>query len=455
MSKLFEEFEGVSAKAWKQKIQMDLKGADYNETLIWQSPEGIHVKPFYHRDDFKNEFSPVPGHPDEWQVMQQVHVDDVKIANKLTLDALDRGAEAIFFTANKSFIINTLFDKFDFSRCALYFSLDFLDADFIHSLVSFLKGNHARAFYNVDIIGHLARSGNWFENLQSDHTVLDKLMSTFPSENILGVNSGIYQEAGANLVQQLAYTLAHANEYLNHFQQQKSVRINFGIAVGNNYFFEIAKIRALRKLYAIVAQEYGMPTECNVQAVPSRRNKSIYDYNVNMLRTTTECMSAVLGGANAISNLPYDALYHKSNEFGERISRNQLLILKSESYFDTVSNPADGTYYIESLTDQLAEAALKLFKEIEASGGFLKALKEGTIQKKIKESANKEQQAFDNGEIVLLGTNKHPNPDDRMEDQLELYPFVKMDPRKTLIEPIIPRRLAENLEKERIAGEAK
>ena len=166
-------------------------------------------------------------------------------------------------------------------------------------------------------------------------------------------------------------------------------------------------------------------------------------------------MSAALGGANAISNLPYDALYHKSNEFGERISRNQLLILKSESYFDTVSNPADGTYYIESLTDQLAEAALNLFKEIEASGGFLKALKEGTIQKKIKDSAKKEQQAFDKGEIVLLGTNKHPNPEDRMEGQLELYPFVKMDPRKTLIEPIIPRRLAENLEKERIASEEK
>jgi len=455
MSKLFEEFEGVSAKAWKQKIQMDLKGADYNQTLVWHSPEGIDVKPFYHRDDFKKEFSPIPGHPDDWKIVQQIFVDDAAIANKLALNSLERGAEAIFFSANKGFDIRTLFENFDFGKCQLYFNLEFLEEDFIRSLVLFLKENNAEAFYNIDLVGHLAGSGNWFENLQADHKVLENLTASFPSENILGVNTCLYQEAGANIVQQLAYALGHANEYLNHFQQNKTLRINFRLAIGNNYFFEIAKIRALRKLYAIVAQEYGMPVECNVQAIPSRRNKSIYDYNVNMLRTTTECMSAILGGANAISNLPYDSLYHKSNEFGERISRNQLLILKSESYFDTVSNPADGTYYIESLTDRLAEAALKLFKEIEASGGFLKSLKEGTIQKKIKESAEKEQLAFDKGEITLLGTNKHPNPDDRMSDQLELYPFVKRNPRKTLIEPVIPRRLAESLEKERITSEEK
>ena len=453
MSKLFEEFEGVSAKAWKQKIQMDLKGADYNETLVWQSPEGIHVKPFYHPDDFQNEFIPVPGHPEDWQVMQLVHVDDVAIANKLALSAMERGAEAIFFTANKVFDHNVLFDGLDLSNCGLYFRFDFLQEDFLNSLVSFLKGKNAKAFYNVDLIGNLAKTGNWFENLQADHAILEKLVSAFPTEQILGVDSGLYQEAGANIIQQLAYTMAHANEYLNHFQGIKSLRLNFSVSVGNNYFFEIAKIRALRKLYAALAREYDMPSECNVQAVPSRRNKSIYDYNVNMLRTTTECMSAVLGGANAISNLPYDALYHKSNEFGERISRNQLLILKSESYFDMVSNAADGTYYIESLTDQLAEASLKLFKEIETFGGFLKALKEGTIQKKIKESAEKEQRAFDSGEIVLLGTNKHPNPEDRMKDQLELYPFMKMDPRKTLLEPILPRRLAEEIEKERVEAE--
>ena len=164
-------------------------------------------------------------------------------------------------------------------------------------------------------------------------------------------------------------------------------------------------------------------------------------------------MSAVLGGANTIGNMPYDYLYHKSNDFGERVSRNQLLILKAESYFETASNPADGTYYIEQLTNELAEKALVLFKDIERNGGFLKQLKEGTIQRKIKESADKEQELFDNGKIILLGTNKHPNTKDRMKQDLELYPFVKTNVRKTLISPIIERRLAEKTEQERLNHE--
>jgi methylmalonyl-CoA mutase len=172
-----------------------------------------------------------------------------------------------------------------------------------------------------------------------------------------------------------------------------------------------------------------------------------------MLRTTTECMSAILGGADTICNMPYDALYHKSNEFGERIARNQLLILKFESYFETASNPADGTYYIESLTEELAEKALLLFKDIEIAGGFHSQLKEGTIQRKIKESADKEQQLFNEGKIVLLGTNKHPNANDKMKEDLELYPFVKTNIRKTLLIPIIEKRIAENVEQERLSHE--
>jgi methylmalonyl-CoA mutase len=164
-------------------------------------------------------------------------------------------------------------------------------------------------------------------------------------------------------------------------------------------------------------------------------------------------MSAIIGGADTITNLPYDALYHKDNEFGDRIARNQLLILKNESYFDKVNNPADGTYYIETLTQQLAEKALILFKDIEANGGFLKQLNEGIIKRKIQESADKEQELFDSGKEVLLGTNKYPNKDDKMKHDLELFPFVKVNPRKTLITPIIEKRLAEKIEQDRLGKE--
>ena len=460
MSKfLLEDFDEVSAKQWKQKIQFDLKGADYNETLVWQSPEGINVKPFYHKDDFKEDFQPIPGQPESWKIAQKIFIDDEKIANNIALDALERGAEAIIFTAAEEFESKTVFKDFPFETAIIYFNLTFLSEAFYGKLVKFFSQKNATVYYNIDLIGNLARTGNWFHNMKKDHEILDIIFQKHAEENLLSIDTTLYQNAGANIVQQLAYALAHANEYLNHVCQPERSRrpaevMSFNLATGPNYFFEIAKIRALRKLYATLAKEYGVEENCHILATPSKRNKTLYDYNVNLLRSTTECMSSVLGGADTICNMPYDELYHKSNEFGERISRNQLLILKNESYFDVVSNPADGTYYIESLTDELAEKALQLFKEIEKGGGFLQQLKEGIIQKKIKESAEKEQQLFDSGTLKLLGTNYHPNKNDRMKDDLELFPFIKHNPVKTLIAPIIEKRLAEVTEQERLKQES-
>ena len=193
--------------------------------------------------------------------------------------------------------------------------------------------------------------------------------------------------------------------------------------------------------------------EAHIFVQPSLRNKTLYDYNVNMLRTTSECMSAILGGANTISNVSYDEIFHKSNEFGNRISRNQLLILQQESYFEEAQNFADGAYYIEAITNQLAEKALTIFKQIEKSGGFLKQLKEGAIQKKIAESVMKEDAKFKNQEIVLLGTNLQTNNADKMKQDLELYPFIKQRHIKTLITPIVRKRLSETIEKERLDNE--
>jgi methylmalonyl-CoA mutase len=452
---LFEDFDPVSAKKWKQKIQYDLKGADYNETLIWQSPEGIHVKPFYHEDDFEQAFKAIPGQPKEWNIAQNIFIDDEKIANNITLDALNRGAESIIFSAAEDFDIKAVFKNFPFETASIYFNLNFLSEAFYTKLFKFFAEKNATVFYNIDLIGNLARTGNWFHNLKKDHEILDSILEKNPSQNLLSVDATLYQNAGANIIQQLAYALAHANEYLNHIasEAKQSVNLMFQLATGSNYFFEIAKIRAFRKLYSALAKEYGVNETCHIIATPSKRNKTLYDYNVNLLRSTTECMSAILGGADTVCNLPYDALYHKSNEFGERISRNQLLILKHESYFDVVGNPADGTYYIESLTDEIAEKALQIFKEIENGGGFLQQLKEGTIQKKIKESSEKEQKLFDSGELKLLGTNYHPNKNDRMKADLELFPFVKNNPVKTIIPPIVEKRIAEKVEQERLSNE--
>ncbi|TBV26084.1 methylmalonyl-CoA mutase [Meridianimaribacter sp. CL38] len=452
---LFSNFDGVSSKQWKQKIQADLKGADYNDTLIWKSNEGIDVRPFYHADEFDALPKVSDAKATQWYICQTIFVADAKKSNEKAIDALSRGAESIkFIISNTKINLEELLKSIDTNTTLLYFELQFLDTEYVTEILS--KTSKDKVYILTDIIGQLARTGNWFKDLKTDHSIFESIVK---STNSLSIDVALYQNSGATIVQQLAYALAHVNEYFNHLdallstEVKKEFNIVFNVSVGTNYFFEIAKLRALRLLFSTLAEAFNFNTQCHIFATPTKRNKTLYDYNTNMLRTTTECMSAILGGANSVCNLPYDAIYHKDNEFGERISRNQLLVLKHESYFDKVNNPADGNYYVETLTEQISEKALALFKDIESNGGFLNQLKEGTIQRKIKESATKEQEDFNANKLILLGTNKHPNPNDKMKHELELYPFVKHNPVKTLIAPIIENRLAESMEQERINNE--
>ncbi|CAA9198472.1 methylmalonyl-CoA mutase subunit beta [Flavobacterium collinsii] len=447
---LFDDFNPISSKQWKQKIQFELDGADYNQTVIWNSPEDIQVKPFYHSDEF-TKAATVQTQASNFKICQNIFVYDIEKSIQRAINTLERGAESLRFTIeNETTDIEKLLEALPLENRIVYFNLNFISIDFAQLLDRISIQKKAIFYCNIDPIGHLAREGNWFTTAEkSNFETLEKISKTVSNISILSIDSGLYQNSGANITQQIAYSLAHANEYLNRFPNSPQP-IVFEVSVGTNYFFEIAKLRALRMLFNLIAAEYNSGLKCHLLVTPTKRNKTIYDYNVNMLRTTTECMSAILGGADAVANLPYDSLYHKDNEFGDRIARNQLLVLKHESYFDKVDNPADGSYYIESLTLQLAEKSLALFKDIEANGGFLKLLNDGSIKKKIQESAAKEQELFDSKKEILLGTNKHPNKEDKMKHDLELFPFVKVKPRKTLITPIIEKRLAEKLEQERL-----
>lgn len=449
---LFKDFEKITSKQWKNQIQFELKGADYNDTLVWESLEGIKVKPFYHNDE-DAVTNAVTTTNTQFTIVQEIYVFDVEKSISKANEVLNRGAESIRFiipTADidAANIINSL----QKSPKAVYLQLLFLDVDFISKINNEAAKQAFEVFVLVDPIHQLGFDGNFFKDGNTDFTLLNEINQKANNINWLTVKATTYQNAGANMIQQVAYTLAHTNEYLNRIANfDKNITVE--VAVGGNYFFEIAKLRAIRLTLNALAQAYSSNISFHIIAKPTHRNKTIYDYNVNMLRTTTECMSAVLGGADAVENLAYDAVFHKTNEFGDRISRNQLLILKEESYFDKVNNPADGAYYIESLTNQLAEKGLELFKDIEKNGGLITQLIEGTIQRKISEAAAKEQALFNDGKEVLLGTNKYPNAQDKMANDLELYPFVKQNPRKTLITPIIEKRLAEALEQERLVAE--
>lgn len=452
---LFENFNPISEKEWKQKIQYDLKGKDYNEEVVWNSPEGIKVKPFYHAEDLEH-ITVTSSHITSWNIGQVIYAGNAIMANEKALKYIAKGAEAIRFVIPTDTVDAAVFlNNIDLSTIKVYLDMQFLSKGYIAKTLDKITDSH-KIHFQIDPIGHLAKSGNWYESMPSDINLVNDL-AALNIDNLFSVDVSLYQNAGADMVQQLADALSHANEYLNILQERgnlaKLKSIDFKVAVGGNYFFEIAKIKALRNLWNVLAQAYDIAVPCHITTQPSRRNKTIYDYNVNLLRTTTECMSAVLGGSDAVFNLNYNSEYKKDNDFAERIAFNQLILLKEESYFDKVENPAEGSYYIETISAQLAEKALILFKAIEKDGGFLKQLKNHTIQNRIADSAQKQQEKFNTKKTVLVGSNAYQNENDKMAQEIELYPFVKKNPRKTLITPIIEKRLAEELEQNRLSHE--
>ena len=452
---LFENFREVSAKEWKQKIQYDLKGKDYNEEVVWDSPEGIKIKPFYHADDIENlKVESLPSTP--WRIGQSIYAGNALMANEKAHKLIKKGAEVLHFViATETIDVVKLLNNIDLNTTGVSFDMQFMSKNFIEKIVE-LVSNSNNVYFQTDPIGHLARSGNWYDSLTSDFAVFNELID-INVKNLVSVDLTLYDNAGADISQQLAYALAHANEYLNVLHEngnlQKLKSIEFKVSVGGNYFFEIAKLKALRKLWKVLIEVYEISPRCHISTIPSNRNKTIFDFNVNMLRTTTECMSAVLGGSDTVYNLPYDSIYKKDNDFANRIALNQLVLMKEESYFDKVENPVEGSYYIETITNQLAEKALILFKSIEKEGGFLKQLKNHSIQNKIADSAKKQQEKFNDKKAVLVGTNAYQNDSDSMGGELEIYPFLKKKPRKTLITPIIEKRLAEELEQNRLSHE--
>lgn len=448
---LFEDFPPISGKEWKQQIQMELKGADYTDTLVWSSLEGIDVKPFYHADDY--EYLEIPTSEQDFKIVQPIFVDNPAVANKLALDAISRGVDAIQFIAEQSFDMDLLLQGFSNLKeiPTIFLKVDFQSNNFIESFVNYFEKD--AVLVQQDLIGHLIQSGNWFSSEAVDFKKQQDLLGVNPDKILLHVNTAIYQNAGANMSQQIAYALSHASEYIHACDKDKPIVIQFEFAIGSNYFFEIAKLRTFRYLWQQLITELGIKTKAIIIATPTSRNKTLYDYNVNMLRTTAEYMSAVLGGADYVMAQAYDHFFKKSNHFSNRIARNQLLLLREENDFKNAHSFAKGSYFIEALTLEIAKRALKIFKDVEKSGGFLSLLKSGIIQKKIQEAAQKEQDLFDEGKLSLLGSNKYPNPDDKMKEGLEVYPFLKKSSKRVVIQPIVGKRLTEKLEQIRLEEE--
>lgn len=417
------DFIQITPAEWKLKVQAELAGLDYNQILVWDSAEGIQVKPVYTQEDLPKNVN-IDFTQKDWKIIgnYQKNLDDSYLYGWNLKDSQLTDIQNIpphldlFFSCENS---EELITQTDFST------------------IPNLK------YLAFDPIGILAETGNWIQKSKEKSLELAQKALDNPSlEKALVVNASLYQNAGANHVQQIAYALAHANEYLNLFGAKTASKLYFKVAVGGNYFFEIAKLKSLRRLWKLILSEYSLQEEPFIYAENSLRNKSILDIHNNLIRSGLEASSAILGKADVVSIFPYDELLGGST-FAEELASKQQLLLQKESYYDKFHDPVAGSFFVENLVDLMCKNALDLFKKIEADGGFLYELMEGKIQKSIQKSADKEQTAFDEGKLVLIGVNKFRNPTETIEN----LPQKPRNEVRTIIPTIVPKRLATQIER--------
>ena len=489
---LFSEFPSVSPSEWEKKINIDLKGADYEKKLIWKTIEGFNVKPYYTKQDLEglqniiqslpNEFPYLRGNRNDnnWLIRQDIYIDDIKRANIIALDAIKKGAQSIAFIIPEKIEIEEkqldyLLTNFPFENTELNFSHGRFTKKLLLSFIEFCKTNSIdttkiKGSFDFDPLGYTTITGQCYDEdlckgMSISKPVFDNAKDILPGFQLISVNGKHFNNAGATVVQELAFSLSLANDYLSFSATEGisvddlSPKIKFNFAVGSNYFMEIAKLRAARLLWAKIVEAYkpccSEKGKMYIHSETSEWNKTIYDPYVNMLRTTTEAMSATLGGTNSLTVLPFNHSYSKTNEFSERIARNQQVILKEESYFDKVVDPSAGSYYIENLTSSIIDKAWKLFLEIEDKGGYLEAYKKGFIQDSIVDTAQKRDMNIALRKDILLGTNQYPNQNETIEETNEkVLTTLKPEKDKTYIgEPLKIYRAAQAFEELRAKTE--
>lgn len=441
--KLFTEFPPVPTEKWEEVITADLKGADYERKLVWRTGEGFNVRPYYRAENLEGihflgsqagEFPYVRGTRahNRWRVHQTVTVACPKEANAEALKLLNSGVDSLGFSiASENFTAEELDQLLDgISIPAI--DIVFCGAKPGHLADLFLAKvekegiakEEVHAAFSIDpLVRNLSSKGDFCspngEKCFARIAELIRRTAEYKHVRIVTVNAQIFGNSGSTIVEELAFALSAGHDYLVRLMDegltidQAARKLRFSFSVSSNYFMEIAKLRAARMLWANIVKGYNPEKNCAgkmmIHAETSRWNQTVYDPYVNMLRGTTEAMSAAIGGVYSLEVTPFDRAFEAPTEFAKRIARNVELLLKHESHFDQVVDPAGGSYYIENLTQSIAAEAWKLFLEIEEKGGYTEAYKSGMIVERVKASAAAKDKNIATRRQVLLGANQYPN----------------------------------------------
>ena len=485
--KLFSEFQAPTTQEWLDKIEVDLKGADFQKRLVWRTNEGFNVQPFYRREDLKElkavdslpgEFPFVRGNKTDnnlWFVRQDIDAEDAKAANAKALDVLNKGVDSLGFKIPGGNVsketIATLLDgilpqyvELNFQTCQRHC------VELAQILVAYFKEKdyplaELKGSINFDPISKILCKGKDTTAVLEQAKSLIEALKELPGYKCINVNSVALNNAGAYIYQELGYALAWGAEYLNILTEagveptEAAKRIKFNMGVSDNYFMEIAKFRAARLLWAQIVKQYEPKCDCACQmhvcAYTSEYNQTLFDSYVNLLRSQTETMSAALANVDSIVVTPFDKPYETPTEFAERIARNQQLLLKEEAHFDKLVDVAGGSYTIEHLTDAIAKEGWKLFLAVEEAGGFLAEALKGNIVNAVNASNDKRHADAARRKEFILGTNQFPNFTEKSDGKQPLGPVCccSTATNETELPALNKARLASEFETLRLATE--
>ena len=441
--KLFTEFPPVPTEKWEEVITADLKGADYERKLVWKTGEGFNVRPYYRAENLEGikflgsqagEFPYVRGtHAhNRWRVHQTVSVVCPKEANAEALKILNAGVDSLGFCIASADFSAADLDMLLKDICIPAVEITFCGekmanvAELVLAKVEkegIAKEDVRIAFCIDPLVKGLSSKGDFCspngEKCIARIVELIHKTKEYKHVRIVTVAGQTFGNSGSTIVEELAFTLSAGHDYLVRLTDAgldvdaAARKLRFSFSVSSNYFMEIAKFRAARMLWANIVKGYGPAKNCackmQIHAETSRWNQTVYDPYVNMLRGTTEAMSATIAGVHSLEVMPFDASFENPTEFSKRIARNVELLLKNESHFDQVVDPAGGSYYVENLTQSIAAEAWKLFLEIEEKGGYTEAYKAGLIVERIKASAAAKDKNIATRREILLGANQYPN----------------------------------------------
>ena len=440
--KLFTEFPPVPTEKWEEVITADLKGADYERKLVWRTGEGFNVRPYYRAENLEGiqflgsqagEFPFVRGTRthNRWHVHQTVAVECPKEANAEALKLLNSGVDSLGFSIAKEGFTAADLDELlrEISIPAVELTFCGVQTGNVAGLVldklekEGLMADAHVAFCIDPLVKGLSQKGDFCspdgEKCFAKIVSLIERTREYKHIRIVTVSAGIFSNAGSTIVEELAFALSAGNDYLARLTDAgvdadtAARKLRFSFSVTSNYFMEIAKFRAARMLWANIVKGYAPAKNCACKMMIHARTadwtQTVYDPYVNMLRGTTEAMSATIAGVHSLEVTPFDAAFENPTEFSKRIARNVELLLKNESHFDQVVDPAGGSYYVENLTQSIAAEAWKLFLEIEEKGGYTAAYKAGFVKERIAASAAAKDKAIATRRQTLLGANQYPN----------------------------------------------